>query len=338
MNYEPVGKQTAVNGEPGYAWLDNMRAFGRMKDGRNDKDHRVSGGNPCLEQSLESYEICCLVETYPTMCDSPDDYYRTLKFAYLYAKTVTLINTHWSETNRVMLRNRRIGASMTDITWYIQQHGLENFRQLCDKGYETIQYYDSVYSDWLAIPRSIKTTSIKPSGTVSLLPGVRPGMHYPENNYFIRRVRLAKNSELISACEKAGFVVEEDRMDKSSMVVEVPVYVPGRTLDDVSMWEQVSLAAFIQEHWADNQVSCTVTFRPHEAKDIPHALNFFQYKLKGISFLPKVETGAYPQMPYEAISRERYEKLMANLKTLVFEDIGEDSVSERFCDSTACEV
>ena len=90
-----------------------------MKNGGDDKDHRVMGGNPCLEQTLESYELCCLVETFPNNHDSLEDYQRTLKYAYLYRKTVTLGRTHWSETNRVMLRNRRIGCSVSGVIQFI---------------------------------------------------------------------------------------------------------------------------------------------------------------------------------------------------------------------------
>ena len=72
------------------------------------------------------------------------------------------------------------------------------------------------------------------------------------------------------------------------------------------MWEQMSLAAFMQKYWADNQVSCTVTFDPEtEGKQIAYALNYFQYQLKGISFLPKLKYGAYRQMPYEEITQNR---------------------------------
>ena len=98
-----MAERLRVNGEPGLAWLENMQKFGRMEDGPNWKDRRVKGGNPCLEQSLESYELCCLVETFPARHKSLEEYLRTLKFAYLYAKTVTLRMTHWPETNRVML-------------------------------------------------------------------------------------------------------------------------------------------------------------------------------------------------------------------------------------------
>jgi ribonucleoside-triphosphate reductase len=61
------------------------------------------------------------------------------------------------------------------------------------------------------------------------------------------------------------------------------------------MWEQLSLAALLQRHWADNQVSCTVTFDPKtEAAQLEHALNYFQYQLKGVSFLPRAEKGTSP--------------------------------------------
>jgi len=115
MDYTDVCKRIVDNGEPGFAWLENMRKYSRMQNGGDNKDHRVAGGNPCLEQSLESYELCCLVETFPSNHDSLEDYQRTLKYAYLYAKTVTLGRTHWPETNRVMLRNRRIGCSVSGV-------------------------------------------------------------------------------------------------------------------------------------------------------------------------------------------------------------------------------
>ena len=84
MDYTDVCKRINDNGEPGFAWLENMRNYSRMKNGTDKKDHRVAGGNPCLEQSLESYELCCLVETFPNNHESLDDYLRTLKYAYLY--------------------------------------------------------------------------------------------------------------------------------------------------------------------------------------------------------------------------------------------------------------
>jgi len=339
MDYSKVANQTARNGEPGYAWLQNMQKFGRMVDPPNWKDKKAKGANPCVEQTLESFELCCLVETFPTLHTDMEDYLKTLKYAYLYAKTVTLGKTHWSETNKVMLRNRRIGTSQSGIAQFVEKHGLETYRQWCNNGYNTIQAYDEEYSDWLCIPRSIKTTSVKPSGTVSLLPGVTPGMHYPEAAWYKRRIRIATTSALVQKCIDAGYHVEPDVVSSKTMVVTVPVHIPGvRTIDQVSMWEQLSLAAFIQHWWADNQVSCTVTFQKEEGSQIKAALNYFQYKLKGISFLPKTEAGAFAQMPYEEITEQEYEDSVKGIKALDFSGVGEDSTPEKYCDSSSCEI
>ncbi len=343
MDYTEVCKRITDNGEPGLAWLDNMRSYSRMKNGKDNKDHRVSGGNPCLEQSLESYELCCLVETFPNNHDSLEDYKRTLKYAYLYAKTVTLGKTHWSDTNRVMLRNRRIGCSVSGVAQFITKHGMEELRKWLEKGYKTIQSWDCMYSDWFAIPKSIKTTSVKPSGTVSLLAGATPGLHYPESRFYIRRMRLSNQSDLIEPLVKAGYTLEPAfGSEDTTMVVEVPVDVGEgiRTANELSIWEQFSLAAFMQRHWADNQVSCTATFNPEtESDELPHVLNYFQYYLKGISLLPRHPLGAYKQMPYETITEKEYNKQVKKLKYLSFVGVeGEEAEIDKFCNNDVCDI
>ena len=346
MDYAAACERVRVNGEPGFAWLENMQKYGRMNGVEDGRDHRARGGNPCLEQTLESYEMCCLVETFPHRHADLDDFKRTLKFAYLYAKTVTLGKTHWADTNRVMLRNRRIGCSVSGIAQFISHRSHQQLQVWLSEGYDAIQRYDQMYSDWLAIPRSIKTTSVKPSGTVSLLAGATPGMHYPESRFYIRRVRLAANSALVDALRKAKYHVEPVADgDPNTCVVEIPIDVGEgvRTARQVSMWEQLSLAAFLQRHWADNQVSCTVTFDPAtEGDHIVHALNYFQYQLKGISFLPRIAAGAYKQMPYEEISEEEYKSRVSLLHTLELSSGGvatsyADRTIDRFCDGDTCE-
>ena len=229
----------------------------------------------------------------------------------------------------------------------INKIGIEQYRQWCEQGYDAIQYYDEKYSDWLAIPRSIKTTSVKPGGTVPLLPGQTPGMHWPEGEAWIRRMRLSKNSDLIDPLIAAGYVVEPCIGDDNSVVVEVPVRAPEgvRTVKQVSMWEQLALAAFLQRYWADNQVSVTVTFNPAtEGPQIAHALEYYQYQLKGVSFLPRPDLydnsgkAPYPQMPYEAISLERYHDLAGKLKPIRFGTTHEKAETEKFCDSDHCVI
>lgn len=324
MDYSTIANRLRDNGEPGIAWLENMQKFGRMEDGPNWKDHRVKGGNPCLEQSLESYELCCLVETFPARHASLEEYKRTLKFAYLYAKTVTLRMTHWPETNRVMLRNRRIGCSVSGVADFLGKHNLEELRQWLDEGYKTVQKWDEVYSNWFCIPRSIKTTSVKPSGTVSLLAGSTPGMHFPESRIYIRRMRMSKHDPLAKPLRDAGYsVVPAIGQEDTTVVVEIPVKLAEgvRVQSEVSMFEQLSLAAFMQRYWADNQVSCTVTFDPEtEGPHIAQMLQYFQYQLKGVSLFPKQDYGKFPQLPYEAISEDVYNEMVKDIKPLVFVD------------------
>ncbi len=343
MDYTEAAKRVAINGEPGFAWLENMRKYSRMKNGGDNKDHRVMGGNPCLEQSLESYELCCLVETFPSNHESFEDYKKTLKYAYLYAKTVTLGRTHWADTNRVMLRNRRIGCSVSGVAQFITTRGLDELKDWLNNGYDVIQNWDKQYSDWMAVPRSVKTTSVKPSGTVSLLAGATPGLHYPESRFYIRRMRLSKHSELIEPMKKAGYKLEPAfGSEDTTMVVEVPVDVGEgiRTVGELSIWEQFSLAAFMQRHWADNQVSCTVTFDPEtEAAQIAPCLNYYQYHLKGISLLPRHDYGAYPQMPYESITSDEYDKQIKKIGRLTFGVIkNEEAEVDKFCNNDSCEI
>jgi len=344
MDYSIVAEMTAKNGEPGYEWLENAQDYGRMGGLPNYRDKRAMGGNPCLEQTLEDRELCCLVETFPSRHDSYEDYEKTLKYAYLYAKSVTLVSTHDFRTNAVMMRNRRIGCSMSGISEAMAKQGRREFFTWCDQGYNYLEELDDVYSEWLCIPRSIKKTSVKPSGTVSLLPGVTPGIHYPHAEYYIRRIRFQEDHPIVDALYQCGYTIEKDTYSPNTVVVEFPVQSSryDRSKDEVSMWEQLENAAQMQQYWADNQVSVTVTFKPEEAKDIKYALELYEVRLKGVSFLP-VEEHGYEQAPYETITAEQYYERASRLdyeklpKILQAQQTLHDT-TERFCDGDSCVV
>ena len=151
--------------------------------------------------------LCCLVETYPAHHDSLDDFQKTLRAAYLYAKTVTLVSSHDRETNAVMLRNRRIGCSMTGIVQAIHRHGYRRFLRRCDTSYQFVQALDQEMSARFAVLRSIKTTSVKPSGTVSILAGATPGVHWDHAPYYVTagaRRRRPSPGELVSRSRLPG--------------------------------------------------------------------------------------------------------------------------------------
>jgi len=339
MDYSGVAQRTAVNGEPGYLWLDNVRAYGRMKDAPSWADADAEGSNPCVEQSLWNRELCCLVETFPARHNTVDDYLRTLHIAYLYAKTVTLVPTHDPRTNAVMERNRRIGCSMSGIVQAIDRLGYRRFLDWCDKSYGAVEHWDAEWSARLALPRSIKTTSVKPSGTVSLLAGATPGVHWEHAPYYIRRVRIPDHHPLSEMCRRAGYSVEPDRYSSGTVVVAFPIHVQhaGRPKGAVGLWEKVDLAAQMQRYWSDNQVSCTAEFDPdREGADIPRILESYEDRLKGVVFLPAVRHG-YEQPPYEQITEEQFRAMISGLKPLDGELEHEHELEARFCEGGVCE-
>jgi intein/homing endonuclease len=339
MDYKEISEQIAVNGEPGLIWLCNMRDYGRLTDGRQPGiDGRVMGSNPCVEQSLESYELCNLVETFPANHEDAEDYMRTLKFAYLYAKTVTLLPTHNPRTNQVTLRNRRIGLSQSGIVQAFSKFGRRVvIKDFCDAGYNEIRRWDEIYSEWLCIQKSIKVTSVKPSGTVSLVAGATPGIHHPEASTYWRRVRIAKDSILVKILSDAGYHIEPTISDPDrTIVVKFAVNDERvRPVEDVTIWEQMANAADYQRYWADNQVSCTVKFKYTERSEICRVLEAYEDQLKGISFLPHMGHG-YAQAPYEPCKPEEVEAYNSKIKPADYSAYIMEAVGSTYCDNDSC--
>lgn len=301
----------------------------------------------CVEQQLEDGELCCLCETYPARHDSYEDYLKTLKIAYLYGKTVTLANTHWPETNAVMLKNRRIGTSISGIWQAFAKFGRREFFNWCDNAYKQLQIWDRVYSDWLCVPRSKRMTSVKPSGTVSKLVGATAGAHLAQDQYWLCRIRFDNDSPMFKALTEAGYPSEKlaygsEETRATTSVVEIPVKEEyfERGVRDVSMWEQLEIAAQLQHYWADNSVSITVTFKPEEAKDIQYALELYETRLKAVSFLPYFDASntSYVQMPNEPISKEQYEERIKHLLPITKVNTIEGGTGEKFCTNDTCEL
>ena len=335
-----------VNGEPGVVWMDLARSHGRLADRANHKDKNAAGTNPCGEQTLESYECCTLVEVFLPRHADLDDFLETLKHAYMYGKAVTLLPTHWPEVNSVMQRNRRIGCSITGVAQFVEEHGWAELERWMDTGYQVVAEWDQVYSNWLGVRESIKTTSVKPSGTVSLLAGVTPGVHWPVATTYIRRQRLPNEDPVLPFLKAAGYKLEPDAKEPSTTtVVEFPTVGPQvRTERDVSIWEKTALAAKVQKWWADNQVSVTVSFRPDETDQIGPLLSAYNGELKSVSMLPLGDdVGVYPQMPYESITDKKLAQLHKKAKPIDFADMYSggymaDAAGEKWCANDVCEI
>ena len=335
----------ALNGEPGVIWLDMSRKYGRLADPANNKDWRVAGYNPCAEQSLESYECCTLVETYLNRHDNLEDYKRTLKFAYLYAKTVTLLPTHWEETNAIMQRNRRIGTSMSGVANFADRVGLPVLREWMDTGYNVIKNYDNIYSEWLGIRESIKMTTVKPSGTVSILAGESPGVHWtPGGKHFNRAIRFSNDDPMLQLFTMANYRVEPaSESPNTTSVVFFPIKSDAERAErDVTIFEKMSLAAVAQRYWSDNSVSVTISFDPEtESEHVGTVLHMYDGQLKTVSFLPSGNF-TYPQMPYTQITEEEYTDATMKLFPIdfsgVYGGLAADAIGEAYCTTDSCEI
>ena len=282
---------------------------------------------------------CNLVETFPANHETAEEYYDTLKYAYLYAKSVTLLPTHCEKTNQIMLQNRRIGCSQSGIQQAIKKFGIQKYLiNFCNTGYKAVEHWDLIYSRWLGVPTSIRYTTVKPSGTVSILAGATPGVHCTHSEYYMRTIRIAANNALIKPLTEAGYKIEDSINDPSTKVVYFPVKEKNFTKSkyDISLWEQLILIKELQHYWADNSVSCTVTFKPEEAKDLKSAIEYMSPYVKTLSFLP-LENHNYQQAPYQTCTKEEYDTYVASLNNVIIKSLVE-SKGERYCTNDTCSV
>jgi adenosylcobalamin-dependent ribonucleoside-triphosphate reductase len=343
--YEDYVDLIADNGEPGFIWLDVAREYGRLKDAPDYKDSRIMGFNPCAEQPLESYELCTLVEVHLNRHDSKEDFLKTLKFAYLYGKTVTLMPTHWQQTNGIMQRNRRIGTSLTGIASFADNSGLPALREWMDEGYQKIRHYDHKYSEWLCVRESVRVTTVKPSGSVSLLSGATPGVHWgPGGEFYLRAIRFGNTDPMMHLFKAAGYKIEDDLVSANTSVVYFPVASGHKRAEkQVSLFEKIGLAATAQKYWSDNGVSVTLSFdKETEKQFVAPALNMYEGQLKAVSFLP-MGNKTYPQQPYTEISKEEYNSYVGTIGKIDWSAIydGKDNLdaeSEKYCSTDACEI
>ena len=345
MDYTQYVDRIADNGEPGFIWLDVARNYGRLADPADGKDYRVMGFNPCAEQPLESYELCTLVEVHLNRHESKEDFLRTLKFAYLYGKTVTLLPTHWQQTNGIMQRNRRIGTSLTGIASFADAHGLPATREWMDEGYNKIRFYDRKYSEWLCVRESIRVTTVKPSGSVSILSGATPGVHWmPGGKFYLRSIRFGNTDPMLHLFKAAGYKVEPALYSDSTSVVYFPISSGiKRSEKDVTIFEKMALAATAQKYWSDNGVSVTLSFdKETEKQHVASVLNMYEGQLKAVSFLP-MGNDVYEQQPYSEISEEEYDYYIGRIAKIDFSAIydGVDNLEaqgEAYCTTDYCEI
>ncbi|WP_353662590.1 fused protease/ribonucleoside-triphosphate reductase [Hydrogenimonas sp. SS33] len=326
------------NGEPGILNLVNIRRYGRFCREIPDKAWLT---NPCGEIALEGFELCNLAETFPTRCPGEQEFEEALIFAAFYAVTVSLLPTHRDETNAIVARNRRTGVSISGITDWIEKIGMAHVTRKLRNAYRLVRSVNKSLAKESGIPVSLKVTAVKPSGTVSLLAGVSPGMHFPPARYAIRRLRTGNNQAITRYLIEAGVPHQPDLYSENTTVFEFPIrYDNPRSAEEVSAWEQFALLAMLQREWSDNMVSCTITFDPEkEGGQIERMLSMFAPVIKSASMLPMGKKEVYEQMPVEPITKERYEALKAKMPAIDWSAFGGgDGAGEGFCSILSCNL
>ena len=327
------------NGEPyGIINLDLSRRIGRTGDYRYP-DPRVRGFNPCAEQPLEDYETCCLAEIFLPNVSTRAELFDVATLLYRVCKHSLALPCHLPETEQVVHKNMRMGIG---ITGYLQ--ATEEQRSWLNECYDHLRAFDKDYSAANGFPESIKLTTVKPSGTLSLLPGVTPGCHPAYANYLIRRIRIASNSPLVDVVRSHGYPVEFQRNydgteDHSTVVASFPFSYPEGTklADEMTAIDQLEVVRRLQTEWSDNAVSCTVYYRPEELPEIKEYLaENYTESFKSLSFLLNSGHG-FDQAPLEAISKSDYLVMVAD--TRIISKVAEASYeSDDECASGVCPV
>jgi adenosylcobalamin-dependent ribonucleoside-triphosphate reductase len=329
------------SGEP-YGLLNRRlaRKYGRL--GEASTDNSVEGFNPCAEIALADGESCNLATIFLPNVESLKQFKEISYLLYKVQKNITKMAYPYEKTTNIVRKNARLGQSVTGML----QASEEQVSWL-SPAYEYLKALDEEYSVKNGFPKSVRLTTVQPSGTLSLLPGITPGIHPAYARYYIRRVRFGAADPLVDACRKRGYKVVWDigidgREDHTRYVVEFPCESPENAVlaKDMTAIDQLEWVKKMQTEWADNAVSVTVYYRKEELPEIQEWLKKnYDSSVKSVSFLLHADHN-FPLPPYEEITKEQYEKLVNKVDfdvPLYVSKVGEDIDLDN-CATGACPV
>jgi len=325
--------RTYEAGEPyGFVNRTNIQKYGRMGELMLDT---AIGVNPCAEATLENGEPCNLLELFMRHLRDRDHFAEAARLMFRWGKRVCLEHYHHEKINEVVHRNNRVGVGITGCL----QSSLFNAADL-DYAYEAIRRENVSYSKELGVPESIRTTVVKPSGTLSLVGDCTAGIHPAFAEWYIRRVRFAENSPLIPELRAAGHNIQPQKnidgsLDYGTLVVDFPVHMPDApTADKMTTWEQLDVVKLAQEHWADQSVSVTVYYKKQEIPQIKKWVSENLQYLKTLSFLCYDDHG-FEQAPMEAMTEGEYNRMADKITPINFSGADTGELLEE-CEGGSC--
>ena len=292
--------------------VDDNHTIGIFTDYKNFQGSGIFTAN-CGEISISNRETCNLSEIFLPNIVSYEELKDVVTIAYRICKHSLMLKCHQKETEKIVHKNSRIGIG---ITGYLQS--TQEQKDWLSDLYEYLREYDIEYAKKVGAPPSIKLTTIKPSGTLSLLAGVTCGAHPAIYQYFIRRIRISSsNTALINLARSHHYFVEYQKNfdgtdDKNTMIIEFPCCYPEGTIlaKDMSAIQQLETIKELQTNWSDNAVSVTIYYRLEELDGVKKWLKEnYNDGIKSCSFLLHNDHG-FKQAPFEEISKEKYEELI----------------------------
>lgn len=322
------------SGEPGVYWTTN----------------EYWGTNPCCEIALRPYQFCNLCEMNADNVTDLDDYLARAKAAALIGTLqAAYTDFHYlrPEWKRTTEAEALIGVGQTGIA--SMSTAELSHRRAADAVVEENKRVAAL----LGINPAARTTTVKPSGTSSLVLGCSSGIHAWHNDYYIRRIRIGKNEALYTyLVEALPELVEDDTFNPNGAVLSFPQKAPEgavlRTEPPIELLERVRLYNL---DWVrhghvsgDNthNVSCTISIKDDEWSDVIDWMWYNRNEYNGISVLP-YNGGTYVQAPFEDCTKETYEEMIQHLNAVDLSQVKEtedntDLAGEVACGAGGCEV
>lgn len=308
------------------------------------------GTNPCCEIALRPFQFCNLCEVNVSDITSQDELnQRARAAAFLGTLQAGFTDFHylrevWRETTE---HDALIGVGMTGIA----SGKIEHFD--LREAAEEVKSMNLEVSSRIKIQFAARCTTIKPSGTTSLVLGTSSGIHAWHNDYYLRRVRIGKNEALYEYLRiNHPELLEDDMLNSKQSIICIPQMAPeGSILRNEDVMQLLERIRRFNVQWVRNgfrrgsnanNVSATVSIQDGDWQKVGEWMWENKASYNGLSVLP-YDSGSYKQAPFEDLTREQFEHLEKSLKAIDLKNVYEtddetDHKAEAACAGGACTI